>query len=320
MKKLLLVLSVLLLLCGCGTQKNENTEEIADPSVLTIVTSKGAPVLAFYEWISNENYSRVAADAIGALWTGDQSPDVITVDITSGVKTISNGADYRLAAVVTFGNLYIGATGNDENDTMDSDDRIVLFGNENMLPSKIFHYLYGTDYDDAIVYVADAQQAAACLMKGADLEGNPVDYVFLAQPAMFAALKQNENASVAVDIQEAYRNKSGMDIVQAGVFIKNTVSDATAEAFLNDLETSINAGIEDPEKMYSALSIYEGDEFTTQFGLPNLNVVKAVFNQKNALGINAMGLGFKRAKDIQSDINAFLAVMGMEETSEEIYR
>ena len=203
---------------------------------------------------------------------------------------------------------------------MDSDDRIVLFGNENMLPSKIFHYLYGTDYDDAIVYVADAQQAAACLMKGADLEGNPVDYVFLAQPAMFAALKQNENASVAVDIQEAYRNKSGMDIVQAGVFIKNTVSDATAEAFLNDLETSINAGIEDPEKMYSALSIYEGDEFTTQFGLPNLNVVKAVFNQKNALGINAMGLGFKRAKDIQSDINAFLAVMGMEETSEEIYR
>lgn len=320
MKKLLVLFSILLVLCGCSAQKNGSPEEIADPSTLTIVTPKGAPVLAFYDWISSENYSRVGADAIGALWTGDQSPDVITVDITSGVKAISNGADYRLAAVVTFGNLYIGSTGNDENDTMDSDDRIVLFGNENMLPGKVFHYLYGTDYDDAIVYVADAQQAAACLMKGADLEGNPIDYVFLAQPAMFAALKQNENASVAVDIQEAYRNKSGMDIVQAGVFIKNSVSDATAEAFLNDLEVSISAGIEDPEKMYSALSVYEGDEFTTQFGLPNLNVVKAVFAQKNALGINAMGLGFKRAKDIQNDINAFLAVMGMEETSEEIYR
>ena len=320
MKKLLVLFSLLLVLCGCGTQKNENTEEIVDPSSLTVVTPKGAPVLAFYDWIANENYSRVAADAIGALWTGEESPDVITVDITSGVKAISNGADYRLAAVVTFGNLYIGSTGNDEDDTMDKDDKIVLFGNENMLPSKVFHYLYGTDYDDAIVYVADAQQAAACLMKGVDLEGNPVDYVFLAQPAMFAALKQNENASVAVDIQEAYRSKSGMDIVQAGVFIKNSVSDAVAEAFLNDLETSINTGIEDPEKMFNALSVYEGDEFTTQFGLPNLNVVKAVFSQKNALGINAMGLGFKRAKDIRNDIDAFLEVMGIEKTSEEIYR
>ena len=320
MKKLLVSLSVLLVLCGCGTQKNENTEEIVDPSTLTVVTPKGAPVLAFYDWIANENYSRVAADAIGALWTGEESPDVITVDITSGVKAISNGADYRLAAVVTFDNLYIGSAGNDEDDTMDKDDKIVLFGNENMLPSKVFHYLYGTDYDDTIIYVADAQQAAACLMKGVDLEGNPVDYVFLAQPAMFAALKQNENASVAVDIQEAYRSKSGMDIVQAGVFIKNIVSDATAEAFLNNLETSISAGIEDPEKMFNALSVYEGDEFMTQFGLPNLNVVKAVFSQKNALGINAMGLGFKRAKDIRNDIDAFLEVMGIEKTSEEIYR
>ncbi|MBQ5804646.1 MAG: hypothetical protein IIW22_02585 [Erysipelotrichaceae bacterium] len=320
MKKLLTVISVLLLLWGCTGEKKEETQDAADPSSLTVVTPKGAPVLAFYDWIASGNYSRVAADAIGVLWSGDESPDVITVDITSGVKAISNGADYRLAAVVTFGNLYIGATGNDGNDTMDSDDKIVLFGNENMLPAKVFHYLYGTDYDDAIVYVADAQQAAACLKKGADLEGNPVDYVFLAQPAMFAALKQNENASVAVDIQEAYRSKSGMDIVQAGVFIKNTVSDATAEAFLNDLEISINTGIEDPEKIFDALSVYEGDEFTTQFGLPNLNVVKAVFAQKNALGINAMGLGFKRARDIRNDIDAFLEVMGIEKTSEEIYR
>lgn len=310
---------ILLTLCGCGTTKNEEMENY-DPNTLTVVTPKGAPVLAFYDWIANENYTRVAADAIGALWTGEESPDVITVDITSGVKAIGNGADYRLAAIVTFGNLYIGASGNDENDTMDNDDKIVLFGNENMLPGRIFHYLYGSDYDEGIVYVADAQQAAACLMKGVDLEGNPVDYVFLAQPAMFAALKQNENASVAVDIQEAYKNKSGKDIIQAAVFIKNSVPDTTAEMFLYALEQSINAGIEDPERIFSALNVYEGDEFTTQFGLPNINVVKAVFQQKNALGINAMGLGFKRAKDIQQDIEAFLQLMGIEGTSEEIYR
>ena len=92
MKKLLTVISVLLLLWGCTGEKKEETQDAADPSSLTVVTPKGAPVLAFYDQIASGNYSRVAADAIGVLWSGDESPDVITVDITSGVKAISNGA------------------------------------------------------------------------------------------------------------------------------------------------------------------------------------------------------------------------------------
>ena len=70
MKKLFVLLSILLLLCGC-TKKEEEIENF-DPNTLTVVTPKGAPVLAFYSWIPNENYSRVAADAIGALWTGEE--------------------------------------------------------------------------------------------------------------------------------------------------------------------------------------------------------------------------------------------------------
>ena len=130
MKKLLVILSVLLLLCGCASNKKEEAvepETVVDPSTLTIVTPKGAPVLAFYDQIGNENYTRVTADAISALWTGDQSPDVIVVDLTSGVKAIENGAAYKLASIITFGNFYLASTGNDENETMDVDDKIVLF-------------------------------------------------------------------------------------------------------------------------------------------------------------------------------------------------
>jgi len=44
-----------------------------------------------------------------------------------------------------------------------------------------------------------------------------------------------------------------------------------------------------------------------------------VLKQKNALGNNAMGLGFRRAIDIKDDIDTFLSVFGVEKTSEEIY-
>ena len=321
MKKLLVILSVLLLLCGCASKKNEETaapETAADPSTLTIVTPKGAPVLAFYDQIENENYTRVTADAISALWTGDQSPDVIVVDLTSGVKAIQNGAAYKLAAIITFGNFYLASTGNDDNDTMDTDDKIVLFGNENMLPSRLWHYLYGNDYDDSLLYEADAGAAAAALASGKYSDGTDVDYVFLAQPALFGALKKNENAKVFADIQELYKNKSGLDMIQAAVFVKDSVDEATGNAFLENLKTSIGAAIENPELVAEGLSIYTDDEATAQYGF-NPAVVVNVFKQKNALGVNAMGLGYAKAIDIKNDIDAFLSIFSIGETGEEIY-
>ena len=320
MKKVLLILSVLLMLCGCGAQKQEETvpETTVDPSTLTIVTPKGAPVLAFYDQIENANYTRVTADAISALWTGDQSPDVLVVDLTSGVKAIENGAEYKLAAIITFGNFYLASTGHDENETMDADDKIVLFGNENMLPSRLWHYLYGTDYDASLIYEADAQQAAAALASGKASDGSDVDYVFLAQPALFGSLKKNENAKVYADIQEEYKNKSGQDMIQAAVFIKNSVDEATGNAFLEKLQASIEAAIADPTKVEAGLSVFKDDEATAQYGF-NPTVVVNVFKQKNALGVNAMGLGFKKAIDIKSDIDAFLSIFSINQTSEEIY-
>ena len=317
MKKLLIILMTLLTLTACSGQKNDEQTAV-DTSSLTIVTPKGAPVLAFYDQIANENYTRVTADAIGALWTGEASPDVLTVDLTSGVKAIANGAEYKLAAIITFGNFYLASTGNDDNDTMDPGDRIVLFGNENMLPSKLWHYLFGADYDADLFYETDAQQAAAALASGKCSDATDADYVFVAQPAMFASMKKNENAKLYLDIQEAYKEKSGLDMIQAAVFLKNSVDAATGNAFLTDLENAINAAISDPELVKQGLSVYTGDEATAQYGF-NPDVVVNVFKQKNASGINAMGLGFKRAIDIKEDIDAFLNIFGVEKTDEAIY-
>ena len=319
MKKIItLLFIVLLVLCGC-TKKEETVEpEVIDTSSLSIVSPTGAPVLAFYNQMENENYTRVSADAIGALWTGDNSPDVIVVDLTSGIKAIENGADYKLGAVLTFGNFYLAGTGNDEDKELNTGDSVVLFGNENMLPNKVWHYLFDEEFDENLVYEGNAQLAAGALASGKSSEGNDVDYVFIAEPALTASLKNNENAYVYMDIQEAYKNKSGLDMIQATLFINNRVSEETGKAFLDELEKSINDGLNNPTLIEEGLSVYSGEEAVTQYGF-NPAVVLNVLNRKNALGNNAMGLGFKRAYDIKNEIDAFLNVFGIEDTGEEIY-
>ena len=311
---------ILAVLCGCaGTKREEDTEEKQiDTAALSIVTPTGAPVLAFYDQIGNENYSRVSAEAISALWTGEASPDILVVDLTSGVKAIKNGAAYKLGAILTFGNFYLASTGNDDDKVMDSNDRIVLFGNENMLPNKIWHYLFGNEFDDSLIYEANAQIAAAALASGKASDGSDVAYVFLAQPALFASLKKNEKAELYMDIQEEYRNRSGLDMIQAALFINDRVDRETADVFLNKLETSVNSLLEDPDLATEGLSVYKDEEAVAQYGFNPAVVVNAL-KQKNALGNNAMGLGFKRAVDIKDDIDAFLNVFNIEKTSEEIY-
>ena len=318
MKKLLIALICILCLSGCSVS-NKETE---DKKELTIVTPLGAPVLVFYDQMENENYTRVAANALGALWTGEQSPDVMVSDLTSGVQAIRNGAEYKLGAIVTFGNLYIASTGKDEDGAMSADDRIVLFGNENALPSRVFHYLFEDEFNESLIYENSATEAAAALASGKSSEGEEVDYVLLAQPAMFGALKKTKdnemNAEIYPDIQKEYKDRSGYDFVQAALFINDRVDEETAKDFLRRLEVTVNAGIENNELVTEGLSVYEGEEAMVQYGF-NPDVVLKVLAMENGLGNNAMGLGFKKALSIKNEIDSMLELFNIEKTNEEIY-
>ena len=107
-------------------------------------------------------------------------------------------------------------------------------------------------------------------------------------------------------------------MIQAAVFVRNDIDKSTVNTFLNNLENSINAAIDNPEMVKEQLSIYQGDEASAQYGF-NPDIVVNVFKQKNNAGINAMGLGFKRAIEIKKDIDAFVKLFDMKETDEEIY-
>ncbi len=304
MKKLILLTLPLLLLGGC-TQKTTKDIKIVCPS--------GAPAFAFYNYADNANFeTNDTPSNIVAMMTKASEKTVVVLPADTGIKAINNGAPYKIAANITFGNFFLCSTGHDANGQLDPGDKIVLFG-KNMTPDLLFHYVYGTEYDSGVEYVTAAKDAAGCLQQSKNLAtGSEIDYVFLAQPAVFASLKVNTNAKVYANIQDLYKTKSeGKQLIQASVFIKNNLDKATANSFLDSLESDINGVLETPELLTQ--KIPDNEEMLAKYGT-KAQVAMAVTKAGNGLG-----LGYKKAYENKENIDSYLSLFSIEKTNEAIY-
>lgn len=320
MKKLITILLTLLMtfsLIACGQKTEEEivVDDKIDKTVeeLKIVAPVGAPSIAFYNYAENTNFETNGTPSnIVAMMSSEGGADVIVIDTVSGINAIKNGADYALAATITFGNFYIAATGNDEDGVMSKDDNIVLFG-QNQTPDLVWHYIYGNEYDESISFVAAASDAASALQSGKDVEGNDVDYVFLAEPALFASLKKNEKATIYADVQKLYSEKANSRMIQASVFVKNNLSDETVNNFLASLKKDIEDALANPALIKEGLEKISEDESKAKYGVLAAPVVAVITNG------NRLGLNFEKAYDIKEEIDNFLTIMNKETSSEEIY-
>ncbi len=310
MKKRYLSLAMLLLVSCSGTKAK----------TLKIVCPTGAPAIAFYREATNSDFETNSVPSnIVAMMNDRSDKDLVVIDTVSGLKAIGNGAPYRIAANITLGNFFIASTGNDENGTMEPGDTIVLFG-QNQTPDYLFHYLYGAAYDETIEYVGNVSDAAVCLTSGKNLiTSSEVDYVFIAQPALYSALN-NPNAatysraSVSVDIQKAYREKSGQtSLIQASVFVRNDADRPTVNKYLDTLKTNISEAIETPSLVRESLNALSEEEALARYGI-KASVAISVLEEGNALG-----LGYIEAAENKAAIDAFISLFDMEATDEEDY-
>lgn len=305
MKKKYILLTIL-----CLTSCN------VDHSSLKIVCPTGAPSLAFYNNVDNVNFETNSTPSnIVAMMNGTSSYDVVVIDTVSGIKAINNGANFKIAANLTFGNFYIASTGNDDNDTMDKDDVIILFG-QNQTPDLLFNKIYGEGYN--IEYVTNVQDAAKCLASGINMiSKSTVDYVFIAQPALYTILN-NQNAatygkaSVYANIQDEYKKITNNELVQASIFVNNNSDTKMINSFLNDLSKDIFALLDDSTKLASKIN-YDDQELTTKFGV-NFKACEKLLNDNNQIG-----LGFKMAIDNKDNIDSFVSLFDLNATNEEIY-
>ena len=278
-----------------------------------IVVPTGAPAIAMAGFAMTENFETVTDPSTIVPMMASGQVDVAVLPTIVGATAITvKQVPFKILCTITFGNLYIASTGHDDDGVMDADDYIVSF-QQGAVPDKVFHYVHGNEFDNALHYVSGAAEAAKCLKTGKNLsdDSKEVDYVLLAEPAMSNVLKTTPDAKVYEDLQSKYKEKSGgLLLPQASVFVKSSLDQETVmEGIYGALNLSVNDMIENTDTMKALMNLVSDP--ATVFGVQP--EVAAEVTQNG----NRMGLGCKLASTIKDDINNFLKIFGVNELKDE---
>lgn len=311
MKKiyLLMLMPIILASCKAGTK----AAKYDDYKNYKFVVPTGAPAIAMSVFSSYKNFETVTDPSKILPMMATEQVDVAVLPTNVGINAINEKhVPYKILCTITFGNFYIASTGNDEDGIMGEDDYIVSF-QKGAVPDKIFHYVHGDGYDNALHYVSSAQEAAKCLKLGKNLadESKTVDYVVLAEPALTNVLKATPTASLYENLQESYKAKSGgLILPQASVFVRKSLKQETVmEPIYGGILASVNLMINQPETVKDFME--DVDNAETVFGV-SPDIAEEV--TKNG---NRMGLGCKLASTLKDDINNFLSIFNVEGLKDE---
>lgn len=285
MKRLnkLLFITLLFGLCAC-TGNEKQTEPVS------VLAPQGAPALAT---LSLSDQEAVTVDYVSGsdplsaeLIKSDSTYDVIIAPINLGTKLMEKGnTPYRLAAVITWGNLYIVGENSYQNG-----DAFAAFG-ETAVPGKILNH-----YADIknVTYFSSVQDVQAQLLSGKVKAG------LLAEPAATATIaKAKENGktlAVLQDLQEKETLDGQRGYPQAAIFVKDS---AKAKTVLADIEQFLKEGCQNQDQVSTWIEAI-GPE---QLGIPNANIALSTWERQN--------LKYVDAKTVKNDIAEFLKLFNI---------
>ena len=243
MKKLISVILALVLMLGCAA---------AESGAMKLTAPAGAPALAVATLAAEnpENDTVVAADTIGAEFAKNET-DFIIAPINAGAKLFKAGkSTYRLAAVVTWGNLYIASQKADFTLESLNGAQVTLFGENTINASVVLAVLEAKGIQPAAVsYLSGAAETQA------ELLSNPEAIVVTADPAVTAAKIKNENVKT-ISVQELLKEAFGTDgYAQAGLFVRAdtlAADEAGVKAFLAAVKDAAGKAETDVKAMAEA--------------------------------------------------------------------
>lgn len=212
----------------------------AEGSFLVVVPS-GAPAMALSGiWAENPDAVKtINADTIAEAF-GSAEADFIIAPINAGAKLFKAGkSTYRLAAVVTWGNLVFASK--EENFVPESINgkKLVLFG-ENTINASIAKYVLDQKgiVPSETEYLAGAAETQALL-----LSSEPDTVVMTAEPAITAA-KSKDASIISFPLNDLYREITGFDgFTQAGLFV-NAQTAGKDPALVKEALSKIQASVE----------------------------------------------------------------------------
>ena len=175
----------------------------------------------------------------------------IIAPINAGAKLFKAGkSTYRLAAVVTWGNLYIASQKADFTLESLNGAEVTLFGENTINASVVLAVLEAKGIQPAAVsYLSGAAETQA------ELLSNPEAIVVTADPAVTAAKIKNENVKT-ISVQELLKEAFGTDgYAQAGLFVRAdtlAADEAGVKAFLDAVKDAADKAETDVKAMAEA--------------------------------------------------------------------
>ena len=231
MKKFIsLVFASVLALSALSAQDSSYAVKVSAPN--------GAPALSLATLAAKnpENYTFVAAETISAEFAGNKA-DFIIAPINAGAKLYKMGkSTYKLAAVVTWGNLYFASQKKNFKLKDIKKSELTLFG-ENTINSSIALATLEKNKitPKSVNYLAGAANTQALLLSDLDA------IVLTAEPALTAARMKNPKI-VSYALNDLYKKSTGFDgFAQAGLFVRAETIEKNpqaVEAFIAQAEES----------------------------------------------------------------------------------
>lgn len=239
MKKLIAILfAVMIMTMACAA---------AEDSFL-IVAPTGAPAMAVAGVYAEDSdaVKTIGADTIAEAF-GSAEADFIIAPINAGAKLFKAGkSTYRLAAVVTWGNLVFASKMEEFAPEMISGKKLVLFG-ENTINASVALYVLEQKgiVPETVEYLAGAAETQALL-----LSGEKDTIVMTAEPAVTAA-KIKDPSITSFALNDLYKEVTGFDgFTQAGLFVRQTTLAENPELVkeaLKKIKDSVEMCEKDPE-------------------------------------------------------------------------
>ena len=279
MKKFIsLVFASVLALSALSAQDSSYAVKVSAPN--------GAPALSLATLAAKnpENYTFVAAETISAEFAGNKA-DFIIAPINAGAKLYKMGkSTYKLAAVVTWGNLYFASQKKNFKLKDIKKSELTLFG-ENTINSSIALATLEKNKiaPKSVNYLAGAANTQALLLSDLDA------IVLTAEPALTAARMKNPKI-VSYALNDLYKKSTGFDgFAQAGLFVRAETIEKNPQA----VEAFIAQAEESCKKCSSNLSEVVSAAVELKI-LPNAKIAETA--------IPNCAIRFMSAKDAKSQI------------------
>ena len=285
MKRIIFIVLSLFVLVACQAKPLEWEN-------LKVLSPKGAPALSLIPLL-DEGKDQVefvdGTDVISAeLIKGEQ--DMIIAPVNLGAALSKKGENqYRLYAIVTWGNLYLVGPSN----TDISAETVAIFG-EQAVPGLVYKQVLNQSYE-AFASVTDVQGQ---LLAGQYKVGLLAEPLVTATIAKAKSLTPAVELSILSDLQQLWSAKTGQEnYPQAAIFVKADLSDdklAQIDARLAKMQAYNEAINLNPSQLETDVT----EERIALLGVPSPKILASAWERMN---INVQAIA-----DVKEAVEVFL--------------